>query len=458
MLLNEELTLNELIRILDNSYDEIFIWDENYRAIYCNNAAYRHIGVSSGDILGKTIDECTANENWWHPTCVKATFKEKRAIIQQQKTFLGLNITTISIPVFDRPGHVKYVLQTARQDESELFRMMSPNMPDYTDNDTETSVSKTSIIYKSSVMKKTMESADKIASTDATVLILGETGTGKSLLAKYIHEHSPRHEKPFVSINVSSLNPNIIESELFGYEKGAFTGADKEGKKGLFEMADGGTIFLDEIGELTYELQSKFLHTLQEGTITPVGSGQTKRLDLRIICATNCELKNMVAAGKFREDLYHRLNVFDIIIPPIRMRKDDIKPLCAYFLHLFNKKYNKNVDISEDVLSLFFRYPWHGNVRELSNVIERGVLSAEGDVFGFNSLPETFFSIDNMKTSDFNCPFSYQRAMEDYESNIIREAYKRAGSSRKLAEYLQISQTKANKLIQKYITQPPKKN
>lgn len=110
MLLNEELTLNELIRILDNSYDEIFIWDENYRAIYCNNAAYRHIGVSSGDILGKTIDECTANENWWHPTCVKATFKEKRAIIQQQKTFLGLNITTISIPVFDRPGHVKYVL------------------------------------------------------------------------------------------------------------------------------------------------------------------------------------------------------------------------------------------------------------------------------------------------------------------------------------------------------------
>lgn len=451
MLLKDSLRFDEFVKMVDQCYDEIFIWDKNGKIVYANNACYRHYGIQPEGFIGKTLQECTVNEKLWSPSCVSLTFDEKRPMIQNQKTFLGIDIVTISVPIMDEQGEVQYVLQSVRDRDSSLYRVLaSQTLEEETSN-----ASDIRIIYKSTVMKDTLKFARKVAKTKAPVLILGETGTGKSLLAKYIHEKSDRKEKPFISINIASLSPTIIESELFGYKKGAFTGAEKGGKIGLFEAANGGTLFLDEIGELPYDLQAKFLHVLQEGTITPVGSYTPIKLDIRVICATNCNLQKMIEAGKFREDLYHRINVFDMLMPPLRKRQEDIETLAVYFLNIFNKKYERNTEISERVMELFKRYSWKGNIRELSNVIERGVLTAEDRMIEITNLPESFFHVENEKMTGcavLSQKKSFDEAIEDYERKIVQETYAQCKSSRKLAEFLQISQSKANRLIQKYIT------
>lgn len=452
MLLENSVTFEEFVKMLDESYDEIFIWDKNHKIIYVNNACIRHYGLPAQYFVGKTLEECIVHEKLWSPTCVPLTFDEKRSFIQREKSLLGIDMLTISSPILDDEGNVKYVFQSVRDDEEDLFKMLSPRILKSAQEETGMDVK---IIGKSPAMIKTLNFADKIAATKAPVLILGETGTGKSLLAKYIHEKSPRRNKPFVSINIASLSPTVIESELFGYQKGAFTGAEKNGKVGLFEAANGGTLFLDEIGELPYDLQAKFLHTLQEETITPVGSHTPIKLDIHIISATNCDLRTMIEAGKFREDLYHRLNVFDIMIPPLRKRQEDIELLTAYYLNLLNKKYERNVTISSRVMDSFKSYPWKGNIRELSNVLERAILMTDGSTIEVANLPESFFHVGNIKMT--GCAIdsekiSFDEAMERYENHIIKEAYNVCKSSRKMAEYLQISQTKANRLIQKHIT------
>lgn len=449
MVLDNNTTPETLISIINEAMDEVFIWDKDMRCVYANDICHRHIGVGAGELIGKTATELSGKEKLWSPTCVGETFKHKKAFIQRQKTILGIDITTLSVPVMDENGNVEYVVQTARQDEDELFRMISPviNKNSVCDKP----MQGVNIIYKSEIMKDTIRLADKVSQTDATVLILGETGTGKNLLARYIHENSRRKDERFVSINLSALSPSVIESELFGYEEGAFTGARSGGRKGLFEEANGGTIFLDEIGDMPCDLQVKLLHTLQEGFIIPVGSSTPVDLDIRVICATNNNLPDMIKAGKFREDLYHRINVFDLMIPPLRNRKSDIEPLVAYYLNLFNAKYSRYVNVSRKAMNMLLKYPWRGNVRELSNVIERGVLTAENNSIEITDLPASFFSYDNVEPATSKADFSLESALKEYEKRIVKEYYALSGSSRKLADMLKVSQTKANKLIQKHI-------
>ena len=451
MLLKDALSFDQFLKMIDQCYDEIFIWDKNGKIVYLNDACYRHYGLRPEGFVGKTLQECTENEKLWSPSCVSMTFDEKRPMMQKQKTFLGIDIVTISVPIMDENGEVQYVLQSVRDKDDTLYKVLSSQML----QEGQAEESETKIIYKGDAMRQTLHMAEKIAKSKAPVLILGETGTGKSLLAKYIHEHSDRRDKPFLSINIASLSPSIIESELFGYKKGAFTGAEKDGRIGLFEAANGGTLFLDEIGELPYDLQAKFLHVLQEETVIPVGSHTPIKLDLRVLCATNCDLRKMIEAGKFREDLYHRINIFDMLMPPLRKRQEDIEPLAVYFLNLFNKKYERNVEISERVMELFKRYPWKGNIRELSNVIERGVLTAENRTIEITNLPESFFHVENEKSvgcAVLSQNLSFDEAIAAYEKKVIQEAYAKFKSSRKVAEQLQMSQSKANRLIQKYVT------
>lgn len=451
MLLKDALSFDQFLKMIDQCYDEIFIWDKNGKIVYLNDACYRHYGLRPEGFVGKTLQECTENEKLWSPSCVSMTFDEKRPMMQKQKTFLGIDIVTISVPIMDENGEVQYVLQSVRDKDDTLYKVLSSQML----QEGQAEESETKIIYKGDAMRQTLHMAEKIAKSKAPVLILGETGTGKSLLAKYIHEHSDRRDKPFLSINIASLSPSIIESELFGYKKGAFTGAEKDGRIGLFEAANGGTLFLDEIGELPYDLQAKFLHVLQEETVIPVGSHTPIKLDIRVLCATNCDLRKMIEAGKFREDLYHRINIFDMLMPPLRKRQEDIEPLAVYFLNLFNKKYERNVEISERVMELFKRYPWKGNIRELSNVIERGVLTAENRTIEITNLPESFFHVENEKSvgcAVLSQNLSFDEAIALYEKKVIQEAYAKFKSSRKVAEQLQISQSKANRLIQKYVT------
>ncbi len=229
------------------------------------------------------------------------------------------------------------------------------------------------IVGESERIKGLIEVIKKVAETDSTVLITGESGTGKSLIAKAIHFMSHRKESPFVTINCAAIPETLLEAELFGYEKGAFTGAHSS-KKGKFELAQGGTIFLDEIGDMPLSLQAKILRVLQDREIEPLGSEKVVRVDVRIIAATNRDLYELVTQGKFREDLYYRLSVIPIHIPPLRERKDDIPLLVEHFLDIYNRKYGKNLRISPDAMEVLIEYDWPGNIRELENTIERLVV------------------------------------------------------------------------------------
>jgi transcriptional regulator with GAF, ATPase, and Fis domain len=242
------------------------------------------------------------------------------------------------------------------------------------------------IIGSSAALKSMLEAVERVAPTDATVLVHGETGTGKELIAEAIHKSSPRCARPFIKLNCAAIPFDLLESELFGYEKGAFTGAFGQ-KIGRFEMADEGTLFLDEIGDIPLALQPKLLRVLQEKEFERLGSGKTHRIDVRLVAATHCNLSEMVTRKQFRSDLYYRLNVFPIVLPPLRERRDDIALLVSHFVEVFSKRMGKPIsNIPKEMLDAFTSYSWPGNVRELQNLIERAVILSENGVLA-NPLP-----------------------------------------------------------------------
>lgn len=272
------------------------------------------------------------------------------------------------------------------------------------------------IVGKSHKMQEVFNTIDSIASTSSTVLILGESGTGKELVARAIHNRSARRDNAFVVINCAAIPEHLLESELFGYKKGSFTGALAD-KRGLFEEANGGTVFLDEVGEIPPAIQVKLLRVLQEGEIRPVGEVESRKVDVRLVAATNQDLVQAVRDGVFREDLYYRLNVIVIPIPPLRERTDDIPLLAYHFLNKYNEKMSKGIDkISIDALQALQNYTWTGNVRELENVIERAVVLAVGDMVMAKDLPprllgESFYLIGDDESGDIS-RLTYQDAKE----------------------------------------------
>jgi DNA-binding NtrC family response regulator len=302
------------------------------------------------------------------------------------------------------------------------------------------------LIAKSEAMQKIIDMVNRVANSKANILLTGESGVGKDVVANYIHKISNRAEHSFVVINCGAIPENLIESELFGHEKGSYTGADRM-SKGKFELADKGTIFLDEIGELPLHAQVKFLRVLQEKQIYRIGSEKRISVDVRIIAATNKNLSEEVKKGNFREDLYYRLNVVNLEIPPLRDRKDDISVLAEYFLIEFSKEYNKNIKYFEvEALNYLMDYDWRGNVRELKNVIERSVLVAndEEELLMKKHLPKEITGSDlNDNISD-----NREKTLADYEKIIIENTLKRyEGNKTKAAEALGIKrQTLYNKL------------
>jgi len=277
------------------------------------------------------------------------------------------------------------------------------------------------IVTHSSAMKNLIHMAEEFAKSDSTILITGETGTGKSLLAEYIHHKSPRFNKPFVSINCSAIPSELIESELFGYEYGAFTGARQKGKKGLIEGAHSGTLFLDEISELSMDMQAKLLHVLEKGSFHRIGALEPTSVDVRFIAATNTKLEERVKEKKFRMDLYYRLNVAQLTIAPLRERKEDIIPLTKIFIEHFNLKFNKNVNkISKEVEKFLMSLPWAGNVRELRNYIERMMILKKGVLVELNDLNQ-YHSPASFKNENF--PFHIQLEAQDGR-NLLHEAQK----------------------------------
>ena len=305
-----------------------------------------------------------------------------------------------------------------------------------------------SIIGESSMLKDAVNLARKVSVTSVPVLLTGETGTGKEVFAQAIHKNSPRHDKPFVAVNCSSFSKELLESEMFGHAIGAFTGAVKE-KDGLFEVADKGTIFLDEVGEMPFELQAKLLRVLETGEYMKVGDTKAKHADVRIIAATNRDLQTEIAAGHFREDLFYRLSVFQVHLPALRERPNDVSLLARFFIKNFSKKLNRTItDADADFLNILEKQPWRGNIRELRNAIERSLIVCEGNILTKNDLPMEF-QHDIINRSKAYGDNNFELAAVECR-HIIRVLEYTHGNKTEAARLLKIGLTTLYRKIEEY--------
>jgi len=310
---------------------------------------------------------------------------------------------------------------------------------------------KMEIIAESPQMKKILQTIEYIKDVDSSVLITGESGTGKEVIFKYICQTSRRNGQPVVKINCGAIPENLFESELFGYEDGAFTGARKKGKAGLFEMADHGTLFLDEIGEMSLEMQVKLLRAIQEKEIFRVGGSKNIPVDVRIIAATNQNIDRMVEEGKFRRDLFYRLNVIRLDIPPLRERMEDIIPLCYHFLDIFNKKYGKNKGLTLRAARTLAHLEWPGNIRELENLVENIVVLEQDEVMRAKHLQERYCK-GEMLFGEVTVKgiLPYKEALSQMERQLLENTRNQFGSTRKMAEALGLNQSTISRKLRQY--------
>ncbi|MFK4293950.1 PAS domain S-box-containing protein [Bacillus sp. RC240] len=448
MVAEKERVLMDLQDVFEYAFDEIFVTDDKGIVVRVNSMCERHYQLSAKELVGKHVKELQ-KEGIFYPSATLEVIEKKRPVELVQTTKSGEYLHVRTRPVFDDEGNLRRVISYSR-DLTELYQLrqkveeMDNQLKTYKKELRET-YEHEGLIFKSITMQKIIETIKKVSVVDSTVLVLGETGVGKSRLVRHLHEVSHRKNESFYEINCAALPTNLIESELFGYSGGSFTGANREGKKGLLESAHKGTLFLDEIGEMPLEIQAKLLQVLQEKTFRPIGGRELKKVDVRIVAATNRDLSTMVKQGTFRKDLYYRLNVIPISIPPLRERTEDILPLIYHYLQHFNKKYGRDVKLAPSTLQMFVGYPWEGNNREIENVIERIVITAD-DVVTIEDLP-----ISMQESTVEQSGQSLYKMLEEVERNIILKTYKTHGSSYKVAEFLKISQSAATRKIKKFI-------
>ncbi|WP_392401525.1 sigma-54 interaction domain-containing protein [Bacillus cereus] len=448
MVAEKERVLMDLKDVFEYAFDEIFVTDEQGIVMRVNSTCERHYQLAAEELVGKHVKELQ-KDGIFYPSATLEVIEKKRPIELVQTTKSGEYLHVRTRPVFDDEGNLRRVISYSR-DLTELYQLrqkveeMDNQLKTYKKELRET-YEHEGLIFKSLAMQKIVDTIKKVSVVDSTVLVLGETGVGKSRLVRHLHEVSHRKNESFYEINCAALPTNLIESELFGYSGGSFTGANREGKKGLLESAHKGTLFLDEIGEMPLEIQAKLLQVLQEKTFRPIGGRELKKVDVRIVAATNRDLSEMVKQGTFRKDLYYRLNVIPIAIPPLRERTEDILPLIYHYLQQFNKKYGRDVKLAPSTLQMFVGYPWEGNNREIENVIERIVITVD-DVVTVEDLP-----LSMQEAAVEQSGQSLYKMLEEVERNIILKAYKTYGSSYKVAEFLQISQSAATRKIKKFI-------
>ncbi|EHQ90451.1 sigma-54 interaction domain-containing protein [Desulfosporosinus youngiae] len=442
-------SLDDVIESLD---DGIVVANAQGIIVRANGAYQQMTGITVKEFVGKHVRDLL--KQGYMNKSVTEMVLERRSKVNVMDIRNGKDLLMSGNPVFDENGNISHVV-TAVRDVSQLNELKgklaeSEQIRDKYLYELEQLRSRQSfqkIITKDPVMQKKLDMAYYVANVDSNVLILGETGVGKELIAQLIHRASKRAKQPFMKINCGAIPSNLLESEFFGYESGAFTGALKEGKAGLFELAQGGTIFLDEVGELSLDLQVKVLRAIQDKEITRIGGKKPILLDVRIVAATNRQLEDMVRKKEFREDLYYRLNVVPIHIPPLRDRKADILSLVAEFLGRFNLKYGFQKWIHPDVMDVFLEHDWPGNIRELENTIERLVVTQREDCIGINALAETSLRSLKPTTGDIT---SLEAYLEGEECRVIAEAYRKTGSTRKAAAMLKISQSSMVNKMRKY--------
>jgi len=499
---NRELaiTKKELEEIIDTSYDEILVADHDGYVLRVSAGACRRLyGEEPEKIIGRNVKELE-KEGYYRPSIFDQVKTEKRRVTSIQTNKMGHKTIVTANPLLDENNNVIRVISNsrdinefinlgeklgenekqARQFYQKLIRIKQ-----------DAKVTE-DFVAESPNMQSIIETARKVAQFDSTVLLLGESGVGKDLVAKMIHGLSSRSAGPFQKINCGAIPDSLLESELFGYAPGAFTGALREGKRGLIEEAQGGTLYLDEIGEMPYFLQVKLLQVIEEKVVNRVGSSRPMQIDIRIIAATHKNLQTMAAEKKFREDLYYRLNVVSLHLPPLRERPEDLQTLCNLFIKRFNQTFSAGKGIATDCMKAFMRYTWPGNVRELENLIERFLVMGEEDLMQVKHLPghmqevdtplkeppavmsnpaykgfsAGIFENDNGYCSDCRVyakspennpcppraekPASLQEAVEKAEIEAILEAVRKHGKINKAARALGISQSTLTRRLNRY--------
>lgn len=431
---------------MDNCMDSFHVTNGEGEILFINKTFERRSKASKEDIIGKHVMDME-EKGVYRPSAVRIALRENRTITMVQGGPGGDAIVTAT-PIKDQNGKPIMCVSNARFiDELSLldkYYKAKNKTADYKEK---------TLVSKSPVMEGLYESAQQVAKADSSILITGETGTGKSMIAKYIHDNSLRAKGKFIELNCAAIPENLIESELFGYESGAFTGAKKGGKPGLFEMANGGSLFLDEIGDMPLNLQVKLLSAIQNRTITRIGGTGEKPVDVRIITATNKDLEKLVEDGLFRSDLYYRINVVPLHMPALRERKEDINELIKSFLEVFNSRYNTQVEIVDKALEMLNMYRWPGNIRELENLVERLVVTNRTGVIDEESLPNNIKIMTDGEQEDIrvNRLVPLQEAMEKVESQLVKMAFEQYGSTYKAAEALGISQSGASRKHLKYV-------
>ncbi len=443
----------ELEAIISSSYDGMFIADDKGVVLRVNTAYERITGIRAREVLGKSLKDLVAAG--YYDQSVSLLVIEKREIVTINQTVKNNNkILVTGNPIFDEKGNLFRVVTNVR-DITELVNLQSQLIKTKKQTlkyKTELShlralhIGNKEIIFRSPKIAQVIELATKIADVDSIVLINGESGTGKELIAKLIHKQGKGASKPFIKINCAAIPGQLLESELFGYEGGAFTGARKEGKPGLFELAQNGTLFLDEIGDLPLLLQVKLLRAIQEKEFIRVGGTKTITSNARIIAATHRNIAKMVQEGVFREDLYYRLMVVPIYLSPLRERKEDVPLLIMHFIDKFNNRFGFNKKIMPQVIDKLVEYSWPGNVRELENIVERMIVMAPGEEITMDLVPETI-----MDKSFYPKRLTKLRdAVEQTEKYLLRENFKEYGSWRKVAEILGIDRTTVFRKVVRY--------
>lgn len=373
-----------LIEMLESSYDGIWITDGNGRILFANSANASLLGVTKEDLMGKSTEELLEKKIFSDSVCLEAIEQKRQTSKVCYNYNTQLTVLATATPIFGENGEVRYIfnnvrditslnnMQASLRDKEEIIRRQNKQLEDM-----KIRLGVGTIIANSESFRKVVELAQRVATFDgATVLILGESGTGKELVSELLVNNSPRKDMPYLQVNCGAIPENLIESELFGYEKGAFTGADNRGHKGLFEAANGGTVFLDEIGDLPLHMQVKLLRVLQQRKVTRVGGTEPIDINVRVIAATNKNLEDLVHAGKFRSDLYYRLYVLQLNLPALRERREDIPLLVQGFIRQFQAREGLTtpLELSEADFRLLQDRPWRGNIRELRNFCERLVV------------------------------------------------------------------------------------
>ncbi len=448
----------ELDTIIDSSSDGLFVCDANANVIRMNPASEKIHQLPASELIGRNMRELIASGFIDRSAALEASIKKVRVSQLQNKN--GHKLISIGTPVFDDNNELIRVVVSERditeidnlQKELEKQEGMRDGFRDQMLAMQQAELEGQEIIARSPSMIRALQQALKVAKADSSVLILGESGAGKGLIADMIHKHSQRQKEPLIKINCGAIPESLIEAELFGYEKGAFTGALTSGKPGHFELADDGTLFLDEIAELPPSSQVKLLRFLEDGRITRLGSTRSKTLNVRVLAATHQDMEKLVGEGRFRLDLYYRLNVIPIQVPPVRERSDCIVPLIRHYVEKFNNQTGTRKRLTRAALDALTAYPYPGNVRELMNICERLVVMSDTELIGLADLPAHIGQAVASQTHLNKLPsgLSLTETLERIEKELLEKARAQYRNQSEIAAALGVNQSTIARKLKKY--------